>query len=74
VIYLAVQGIVSALLLSGTVSEVQGGTTIAIAAVVYGAVSELFVRKETVPRAPLAQLARESEHQGHQAAGGDEVA
>lgn len=57
VIYGLVQGVVAVLLLASVISEVVGGLIVGITAALYVAVSELFVRPETVPRQPLAELA-----------------
>lgn len=57
VIYTSIQGIIAVLLLASVVDEVVGGIIVGICAVLYAAVSQLWVRPATVPREPLEQLA-----------------
>lgn len=57
VVYGVVQGIVTILMLASVLDEVVGGIITGVALVLYGAVSELFVRPATVPRQPLEELA-----------------
>ena len=57
IVFTFVQSIIAVLLLAQAISEVTGGIIVGITAAAYVAVSELFVRPETVPRKPLEELA-----------------
>lgn len=57
VIYGFVQAVITVLLATGAISTEVGAIITGIALAVYVAVSELFVRPETVPRVPLEELA-----------------
>jgi hypothetical protein len=57
VIYGFVQAVITVLLATGAVSTEVGAIITGIALAIYAAVSELFVRPETVPRVPLEELA-----------------
>lgn len=52
-----IQAVNAALLVGGVVTELVGGIIVAVTTAAYAAVSELFVRPATVPRAPLEALA-----------------
>jgi len=58
VCYAFVQGVVIALMAAQVVTERLSAVITGVALAAYVAVSELFVRPETVPREPLADLAR----------------
>lgn len=60
VIYGFIQAVIAVLLATGVVSPDVGAIIIGVALACYVAVSELFVRSETVPRGPLNELARQS--------------
>ena len=62
VTYGLVQAIVTVLLLASAIDEVVGGIITGVALAIYAAVSELFVRTETVPRQPLEDLAYAQRH------------
>ena len=57
VIYGFVQAVVTVLLATDVLSTQQGAIITGVALALYIAVSELFTRPETVPRAPLEELA-----------------
>ena len=57
VVYGFVQAVITVLLAVGAVSTEVGAVITGIALALYIAVSELFVRPETVPREPLRELA-----------------
>jgi hypothetical protein len=57
VVYGFIQAIITVLLGVGAVSTEVGAVITGVALAAYIAVSELFVRPETVPREPLARLA-----------------
>jgi uncharacterized membrane protein YphA (DoxX/SURF4 family) len=58
IVYGFVQAVITVLLAIGAVSTEVAAVITGIALAAYIAVSELFVRPETVPRAPLEELAR----------------
>lgn len=63
IIYGALQGIVAVLLGADVISAQVGGILTGIGLVVYGAVSELFVRQAVVPLKPLNRLVATTEEQ-----------
>lgn len=58
VTYTFIQSVVAVLLVADILSTVVAGIIVGISAAAYAAVSELFVRPDTVPRVPLEELAR----------------
>jgi hypothetical protein len=61
VIYGFIQTVIVVLLAAEVVTAQQGAIITGIALAVYIAISELFVRPDTVPRIPLEQLAAAQE-------------
>jgi membrane protein YdbS with pleckstrin-like domain len=61
VIYGFVQAVITVLLATSAISTEVGAIITGVALALYVAVSELFVRPETVPRVPLEELAEKED-------------